>query len=128
FKELIAPGHLASAFLCCVPSIKEGRNLSFFSAPDIASVAVSLGWDCKGRNLFRNRKIFFKIFFEALFRWRPFRDFPLPLAVFLSLCQWPCGRPSLAEWCKDRDKIPSLPRGQAKYFSPGGITRCSIAR
>src|SRR5690606_2309287 len=45
----------------------EGRNLSFFSAPDIASVAVSLGWDCKGRNLFRDRKIFFQIFF-----WRPF--------------------------------------------------------
>src|SRR5690606_33066973 len=52
---------------CCVPSGMEGRNLSFFSAPDIASVAVSLGWDCKGRNLFRDRKIFFQIFFEALF-------------------------------------------------------------
>src|SRR5690606_3245763 len=65
---------------------------SFFNCPGIApKLLVSLVRECKGRKLFRIRKIYFK---------KHQNTFAKPQKT---PCQSPQTRlPSLAEWCKDR--------------------------
>jgi len=57
-------------------------------------------------------KYFLKLFFEVEISCLLAAD----ISLFPSRCHGRFGRPSLAEWCKDRDKIPILPRPANEYF------------
>src|SRR5690606_141064 len=110
--------------------LRKGRSQSviFFPLRTSRPSLFPLVGTAKVGTFSETAKSFLKYFLVAFFGGRQIVLCTVLLPFFLPLCQWPCGRPSLAEWCKDRDKIPSLPRGRAKYFSAKGITRCSIAR
>ena len=103
-------------------------ELSFLLAPGVAPIAVSPGWDCKGRSFFRIRKIYFEIIFAAPFR------LPVPASCRLRCrpsfpsFQWRFRRPSLAEWCKDRDICTLLPRPRHNIFCRMTVTRYAIER
>src|SRR5690606_14783490 len=90
FKELRSHPHRASALY--QNKTKWPCPIFVFNCPGIApELLVSLIRECKGRKLFRIRKIYFK---------KDQNTFAKPQKP---PCQSPQNRlPSLAEWCKDR--------------------------
>ncbi|WP_293931648.1 hypothetical protein, partial [Sphingobacterium sp. UBA6645] len=103
-------------FSYVVRLVSVALKLSVLSASSFALSAVPRSWDCKGRRFFLIPKIYFKIFFEAFFEVEISCFSAADISLFPSRCHGRFDRPSLAEWCKDRDKLTILPRPANEYF------------